>query len=75
MSSATQIWKLWQKTYAPQWARGLAIVAMVLGSVHLIQMAFHEVSFSSIENGFLYSILGLVVAANQQFGRSAKVIE
>ena len=43
------------------------VIAMCIGGVHLIQMAFHEVSFSSIENGFLFSAIGLVMAANQQF--------
>ncbi|MCA9129557.1 MAG: O-antigen ligase family protein [Planctomycetales bacterium] len=66
-ASAMQVWRLWSNQRAPRWARGLAVIAMCIGGVHLIQMAFHEVSFSSIENGFLFSAIGLVMAANQQF--------
>lgn len=62
-----QCYLLWQARKAPQWARGLSLVALCIGGVHLIQMAFHEVSFSTIENSFLFAALGLVVAAKQQF--------
>lgn len=62
-----QIMALWNAKTAPKWARGLAVIALAMSSVHVLQMAFHEVSFSPIENGFLFSILGLVVAAREQF--------
>ncbi|QDV24112.1 O-antigen ligase family protein [Aureliella helgolandensis] len=71
MAACQQAMALWRNEEAPQWARGLAIILLCMGGVHLIQMAFHEVSFSSIENGFLFSAVGLVVAANQQFRSSA----
>ena len=67
LAALIQCYILWQAREAPKWARGLSLVALCIGGVHLIQMAFHEVSFSSIENSFLFSALGLVVAAKQQF--------
>jgi O-antigen ligase len=67
LAFASQAWTLWQARSAPQWARGLALLAFAAGGVHLIQMAFHEVSFSTIENGFLYGILGLVSAAKLHY--------
>ncbi len=68
LTYAFQAWALWQSQAVPKWARGLGLVALAVGIAHLIQMAFHEVSFSSIENGFLFSIFGLIVAANEQLG-------
>jgi O-antigen ligase len=67
LSAAIQAYLLWQAVAIPQWVRGLALVAVCMGGVHMIQMAFHEVSFSTIENSFLFAVLGLVVAAKQQF--------
>jgi O-antigen ligase len=58
-------WQLWKCQSVPKWARGLALVALCLTGVHLIQMAFHEVSFSSIENGILFSAFGLVVGTRR----------
>ncbi|MCC7337776.1 MAG: O-antigen ligase family protein [Pirellulaceae bacterium] len=67
LAAVIQCYILWQAREAPKWARGLSLLALCIGGVHLIQMAFHEVSFSTIENGFLFAALGLVVAAKQQF--------
>lgn len=67
LAAGVQCYVLWQATQAPQWARGLVLVAVCIGGVHAMQMAFHEVSFSTIENSFLFAALGLVVAAKQQF--------
>lgn len=62
-----QAWSVWRAQAIPEWARGLGLIALALTLVHLIQMAFHEVSFSSIENGFLFASYGLAVAAKRQF--------
>ncbi len=67
LAAGVQCYVLWQARQAPQWARGLTLVAICIAGVHAIQMAFHEVSFSTIENSFLFAALGLVVAAKQQF--------
>jgi O-antigen ligase len=69
LASVMQILNLWTSNTAPQWSRGLAMIALALGSVHCIQMAFHEVSFSPIENGLLFAAIGLVVAAREQFAQ------
>lgn len=58
---------LWRSTQAPRWARGLSLSAISIGGVHMLQMAFHEVSFSAIENSFLFAAIGMVMAARQQF--------
>lgn len=67
LTTASQAWSLWRSTGVPQWVQGLALLAFATGGSHLIQMAFHEVSYSSIENGFLFTVCGLVGAARQQF--------
>jgi O-antigen ligase len=58
---------LWRNTTAPKWARGIGLVTLAIGITHLIQMAFHEVSFSAIENGWMFASFGLVVSAYDQF--------
>ncbi|MEZ6137210.1 MAG: O-antigen ligase family protein [Pirellulaceae bacterium] len=67
MCCTREAWRLWQATAVPKWVRGIGLCALALTGVHLIQMAFHEVSFSTIENGFLFASYGLTVAARRQF--------
>ena len=67
LAALMQTLALWQCLAVPPWARGLALIALAIGGAHAIQMAFHELSFSVLENGFLCAALGLVVAANQQY--------
>jgi O-antigen ligase len=62
-----RIWSLWQTESAPQWARGVAIVSSAVVAVHAFQMAFHEVSFSAIENTLLFSAWGMTAACHRQF--------
>jgi O-antigen ligase len=65
-------WGLWQATTAPKWARGVAIVSGAVIGGHLIQMAFHEVSFSTIENTILFSAWGMTAACHRQFALNPK---
>ncbi len=58
---------LWKAQAAPKWARGCALASIAYLGVHSIQMAFHELSFSSIENGFLLACCGVVVSAGQEY--------
>jgi O-antigen ligase len=73
-------WRLWRSDVAPDYIRALGLVAICCTSVHLIQMAFHEVSFSPIENSVLLGSFGLVMAAKRryrgdQIGPSAAELE
>lgn len=63
-------WRIWRDQHIPAWGRGTGLVAISVAAVHFIQMAFHEVSFSSIENGILMSCFGMVLAVRRQFARS-----
>ncbi len=62
-----RMWELWRATTAPAWARGVAIASVCIIGVHLLQMAFHEVSFSTIENTILFGSWGMLAACHRQF--------
>jgi O-antigen ligase len=68
-------WALWKNTYAPRWCRAIALIALCLAGSHFIQMAFHEVSFSTIENGILFSAFGLVVGCSRRLDRERLTAE
>jgi O-antigen ligase len=61
------IMRLYHNKAAPDWARASAFVAIGVVLCHAIQMAFHEVSFSTIENTVLAISLGLMQACSQDF--------
>lgn len=67
LTAVVQCIVLWRAAGIPDWVRGLALITLSIGGVHIIQMAFHELSFSSIENTLLFASLALVVAAKDQF--------
>jgi len=56
-------WVIWWHPTASQYARSSAVLSFCVVAVHGIQMAFHEVSFSSIEN----TILMMSLAMSQVF--------
>lgn len=58
---------VWRSGSAPQWAKGVAIVSSGVVGVHALQMAFHEVSFSAIENTVLFAAWGMTAACHRQF--------
>lgn len=59
--------RLYFNRAAPNWARASAILAVGVSLCHGIQMAFHEVSFSTVENCVLAISLGLMTACSQDF--------
>ncbi len=59
--------RLYTNRSAPEWAWLTAIVALCMATSHAIQMAFHEVSFSTIENSVLAISLGLMSACSIDF--------
>ena len=58
---------LWKASQVPRWVRGFALLTLCFVGAHAIQMAFHELSFSSIENTLLLAVCGLMVASSQQY--------
>lgn len=52
-------WLLWMHPMSGVYARSSAVLGFCVMSNHAIQMAFHEVSFSSIENTVLMMSLGI----------------
>lgn len=64
-------WRLWRSHDTPSWTRAIALCAICIAIVHLIQMAFHEVSFSTIENSLLFASFGMVMAASKSVDKEA----
>lgn len=54
---ALAVWRDWQ---APAWMRGQGLLFVLLMVSHVIQMLFHEVSYTSLENGALFLMAGLM---------------
>ena len=52
-------WVIWAHPTALPLAKSSAVLSFCVVAVHALQMAFHEVSFSSIENAILMMALGV----------------
>ncbi|MEQ1831236.1 MAG: O-antigen ligase family protein [Pirellula sp.] len=52
-------WVVWRHPMASNYGRSCSVASFCVVAVHAIQMAFHEVSFSSIENTILMMTLAL----------------
>ena len=69
-------WVVWQHPTAAPYARSGAVLSFCVIAVHGIQMAFHEVSFSSIENTVLIMALGMSqVFRDDLVGQSERKLE
>ncbi len=53
------LWTIWSHPNGSPHARSSVALSLCVIAVHAIQMAFHEVSFSSIENTLLMMALGI----------------
>ncbi len=52
-------YRLWADATAPPWMRGQALVFLLVAAAYLVQMVFHEVTYSAVENGLLFLLAGL----------------
>lgn len=52
-------WLLFKDHAAPQWMRGQALLFILFLVSYAIQMVFHDVSYSPMENGLLFLMAGL----------------
>jgi O-antigen ligase len=52
-------WTVWMHPLSSRYARSSSVFSFCILAVHAIQMAFHEVTFSSIENTILMMALGM----------------
>jgi O-antigen ligase len=59
ISMIRNCWVVWVHPTAPPYARSGAVFGFCIVAVHAIQMAFHEISYSSIENTILMLALGI----------------
>jgi O-antigen ligase len=68
------VWKLLRDQAGTPMAKSVAVFALCLIVSHAIQMAFHEVSFSSIEYTLLMFALGLCQAYRSESMQTAKTM-
>jgi O-antigen ligase len=52
-------WCLWNDWQAPAWMRGQALLLLLFMPFYFLQMLFHDVSHSPMENGLLFLLAGL----------------
>jgi O-antigen ligase len=57
---ARRAWLLWKDSKAPTWMRGHALVFLLFLTMFAVQMLFHEMSYSPLENGLLFLFAGLM---------------
>jgi O-antigen ligase len=66
-------WVVWMHPFASHYARSASVFTFCIVAVHAIQMAFHEVSFSSIENSLLMMAMGVSqVYRDELVGRTSR---
>ncbi|MEM7312983.1 MAG: hypothetical protein AAF497_07510, partial [Planctomycetota bacterium] len=53
-------YRLWKDQNCPDWMRGPALLFLLLFGAFFCQMAFHEISYTPLENGLLYTFAGLM---------------
>ena len=56
---SNRAWRLFKDVAAPKWMRGQALLFVLLIVSYAIQMVFHDVSYSPMENGILFLMAGL----------------
>ncbi|MCA9189118.1 MAG: O-antigen ligase family protein [Pirellulaceae bacterium] len=59
-------WQLWCNQRAPDWMRSHGLLMLGFMIAYMVQMLFHEVSYSPMENGILYLLAGLTAALRSQ---------
>ncbi len=63
---ARRMWGVWRSDQVPKWSRAVAITSVAVLGSHILQMFFHEVSFSSIENTLVFGAWGMTAACYRQ---------
>jgi O-antigen ligase len=64
-------WLLWQDHGAPDWMRGQALFFLIVLVVFVVQAAFHDMTYSPMENGVLFAMAGLMSGMCTMRGISA----
>ncbi len=55
---ARQAWQLWQADTLPFWVRAHGLLFLAVVAPYFLQMLFHEVSYSTVENGIMFFLAG-----------------
>ena len=54
-------WRLAQSGRRPAWVRAHGVLVLCALATYSVQMLFHEVSFTSVDNGVIYLLAGMAV--------------
>ncbi len=68
-------WWLWKDRQAPAWMRGQALMLLLFTPHFLLQMLFHDVTYSPLENGLLFLMAGLTSGMATSRGLSTNVVK
>lgn len=52
-------WRLWQAAKAPAWVRAHGALFLAAFGVYLLQLMFHELTFTSIDNSLIFFLAGI----------------
>lgn len=66
-------WWLWRDRQAPPWMRGQSLMLLLFLPHFVVQMLFHDVTYSPLENGLLYLVAGLTSGMAAARGLTANV--
>ncbi len=56
-----QSWQFWSNRRMPDWMRGQALILLLYIPFYVVQMLFHDVSYSPMENGLMFLLAGLTM--------------
>ena len=70
-----QAWWLWRDRQAPTWMRGQSLMLLLFLPHFALQMLFHDVTYSPLENGLLYLLAGLTSGMASSRGLTASVFK
>jgi O-antigen ligase len=65
-------WRLWRSTRRPLWARLQGLLLLCSLATYAVQMMFHEVSFTSVDNSVIYLLAGITVGLSYGGGESRR---
>ncbi len=57
-----QAWRLWKDVSVPDWMRGQGLIFILLMFAFAVQMLFHDITYSPMENGLLFFMAGIMSA-------------
>jgi O-antigen ligase len=70
---ANYAWQLRQGARRPAWVKAHGVLVLCALATYSVQMLFHEVSFTSVDNGIIYLLSGMAVGLCYSDGESRRL--